>query len=48
MRTSKSTGIDPALYDAQISYGMTETMMCGEINGSWGAASKATDPGFSG
>jgi prepilin-type N-terminal cleavage/methylation domain-containing protein/prepilin-type processing-associated H-X9-DG protein len=34
-------GIDPALYDAQISYGMTETMMCGEINGSWGPASHA-------
>jgi len=34
-------GINPALYDAQLSYGMTETMMCGEINGNWGAASSA-------
>lgn len=34
-------GIDPALLDAKISYGMTETMMCGEINGSWGSASHA-------
>jgi prepilin-type N-terminal cleavage/methylation domain-containing protein/prepilin-type processing-associated H-X9-DG protein len=32
-------GINPALYDAKISYGMTETMMCGEINGNWGPAS---------
>ncbi len=34
-------GIDPALYNAQISYGMTETMMCGEANGNWGSASSA-------
>lgn len=32
-------GIDPALYNAQISYGMTETMMCGEINDNWGPLS---------
>ncbi len=32
-------GINPALYNAHISYGMTETMMCGEINDAWGPAS---------
>ena len=37
--TPDKWGINPALYDAQISYGMTETMMCGEINGNWGSKS---------
>ncbi len=32
-------GITPALYDAQISYGMSETMMCGEAGAKWGSAS---------
>lgn len=36
--TPDKWGINPALYDAQISYGMSETMMCGEINGSGAAA----------
>jgi prepilin-type processing-associated H-X9-DG protein len=39
--TIEGYGFNSALWNAPISYGMTETMMCGEINDNWGSANPA-------